>query len=68
MGCGCHADNRVDSLAVQKQKFLILEQWDIWVEKNSGERKKFEYQKMNVGFHWWSWDKDYSRNLKMLRK
>jgi hypothetical protein len=49
MGCGCHVDNRVDSLAFQKQKFLIVELWDIWVEKNSGGRKQFEYQEDECG-------------------
>ena len=39
-----HVDSRVDSLAVQKQKFLVVGLWDIWVGKNSGGRKQFEYQ------------------------
>ena len=42
MECGCHVDDKVDSLAVQEQKLLIVE-WrggGIWVERNSVEGEK----------------------------
>lgn len=39
MGCGCHVDNRVDSLAVQKQKSLIVEQWVFGWKRTLGRGK-----------------------------
>lgn len=52
MEYGCHTEDIVYSLAVQKQK-LIVEQWDIWVEKNCGGRKHLNTEKVNVDFHRW---------------
>lgn len=50
MECGCHVDDKVGSLAVQEQKFLIVRQESIWVERNSVEGgKKIEYQEGECG-------------------
>lgn len=53
MECGCHGDDKVDSLPVTEQESLIVEQWGDWVERDSGGgSQELNTKKVRVDFPW----------------